>query len=298
MLGLASFVMRGPVQAAIPAALFLLLALFLPPFAWLSGAVVGLVFLRQGVNGGLRVFVSSALLIALVVVLLGGGFIAGLQLVAVFWVPVVILALTLRETVDLGKAFLIAGLCAMLIVLGLYLALGQPELFWEKMIMDQFPLEEFSRQMQIEEDLLQAAIKQVSHMMSGAFVTIMMLGTLASLLIARYWQASLFNPGGFQTEFHELRLGTLPAVLAIGVSAMAALTGLPVFVNTAPIVIAVFFFQGLAVFHGVVKKRGMNKGWLIGIYLLLLFLFPHTMVLLGALGMADNWVDIRERGSE
>lgn len=298
MLGLASFVMRGPVQAAIPAALFLVLALFLPPFAWLSGAVVGLVFLRQGASGGLRVFVSGALLIALVVVGLGGSFVAGLQLVAVFWVPIVILALTLRETVDLGKAFLIAGLGAMLIVLGLYLVMGQPELFWEKMIMDQFPLEEFSRQMQIDADLLQAAIEQVSHMMSGAFVTIMMLGTLTSLLLARYWQASLFNPGGFQTEFHELRLGALPATLAIAVSAMAALTGLPVFINTAPIVIAVFFFQGLAVFHGLVKKRSMNKGWLIGIYLLLLFLFPHTMVLLGALGMADNWIDIRERGSE
>lgn len=298
MLGLASFVMRGPVQAAIPAALFLVLALFLPPFAWLSGAVVGLVFLRQGGSGGLRVLVSAALLVALVVVGLGGSFIAGLQLVAVFWVPVVILSLTLRETVDLGKAFLIAGLCAMLIVLGLYLVMGQPELFWEKMILDQFPLEEFSRQMQIDADLLQTAIEQVSHMMSGAFVTIMMLGTLASLLLARYWQASLFNPGGFQTEFHELRLGALPAILAIGVSAMAALTGLPVFVNTAPIAIAVFFFQGLAVFHGLVKKRSMNKGWLIGIYLLLLFLFPHTMVLLGALGMADNWINIRERGSE
>lgn len=298
MLGLASFVMRGPVQAAIPAALFLVLALFLPPFAWLSGAVVGLVFLRQGGSGGLRVLASGALLVALVVVGLGGSFIAGLQLVAVFWVPVVILSLTLRETVDLGKAFLIAGLCAMLIVLGLYLVMGQPELFWEKMILDQFPLEEFSRQMQIDADLLQTAIEQVSHMMSGAFVTIMMLGTFASLLLARYWQASLFNPGGFQTEFHELRLGALPAILAIGVSAMAALTGLPVFVNTAPIAIAVFFFQGLAVFHGLVKKRSMNKGWLIGIYLLLLFLFPHTMVLLGALGMADNWINIRERGSE
>lgn len=298
MLALASYAMRGPFQAALPATVLLLLALFFPPLAWLSGAVVGLVFLRKGINGGITVFAISAAFTGLFTFWLGGSFIAGLKLVSVFWLPVIVLSLVLRETVDLGKTLLIAGLIAISVVLGMYLLMGDPALFWEQMVLEQFPLDEISQQLELNEADLQAAITQSASMMSGAFVTVMMLGALMSLLIARYWQATLYNPGGFRTEFHDLKLGALPALLAVAVSILAVLLGLPVFKNVAPIAIALFFFQGLAVFHSLVDAKDMSKGWLVGIYILLLFLLPHTMILLGALGMADNWLNIRKRASE
>ncbi|MCB1757021.1 MAG: hypothetical protein KDJ38_15970 [Gammaproteobacteria bacterium] len=297
MLKLATYAMRGPLQAALPATLFLLLTIFIPPVAWLSGAVIGLVFLRKGIAGGVPVFVIAAVLTSAFTFYLSGSFIAGLQLLSVFWIPVVVLALFLRETVDLARTLLLAGLLAMVVVLGMYLLMGDPAAYWEALVLEQFPVEQVSQQFAVEEEVLRSAIAQSSHMMSGAFLTVMMLGTIISLLIARYWQAGLYNPGGFRSEFHGLRFGALPAALAVGVSVLAILLGLPVFVNVAPIAIALFFFQGLAVFHGLVDGRKMNKGWLIGIYGLLFFLFPHTVILLGALGMADNWLNLRKLGS-
>ncbi len=297
MLGLASYAMRGPLQAALLATLFLLLAIVFPPAAWLSGAIVGLVFLRKGHNEGLKVFAFAAVIVGAFTFWLGGSFISGLQLVTVFWLPVIFLSISLRETVDLGKTLLIAGILAIVTVLGMYLLMADPAAFWEKMVLDQFPIDQISQQMQIEDTVLREAIARSSAMMSGAFVTVMMLGTIISLLLGRYWQAALYNPGGFRTEFHSLRLGGLAAVFAISVSVLAVIIGLPVFVNVAPIAIAVFFFQGLAVLHGLVGIRKMSGGWLVGIYVLLLFLFPHTMILLGALGMADNWLNIRKQGT-
>ena len=298
MLALASYAMRGPMQAALPAITLLLLALFLPPLAWLSSAVVGLVFLRKGPNSGAQLFALSAVLAGAFTFWLTGSFLAGLKLVTVFWLPVVILSLVLRETVDLGRSLLVGGLMAILVVLGMYLVMDDPANFWRAMVLEQFPLEDFSQQLQLDRETLETAVAQTANMMSGAFVTVMMLGAMISLLIARFWQAALYNPGGFKSEFHQLRLGALPAMLAIAVSILAITLGLPVFLNVAPIAIALFFFQGLAVFHGLVASRNMSRGWLIGIYVLLIFLLPHTMILLGALGMADNWLDIRKRASE
>ncbi len=61
------------------------------------------------------------------------------------------------------------------------------------------------------------------------------------------------------------------------------------------VVIAVYLFQGLAVAHGVVKRRNAGRGWLIALYVLLFFAFARIAVLVALLGMLDAWVDLRRR---
>ena len=56
--------------------------------------------------------------------------------------------------------------------------------------------------------------------------------------------------------------------------------------------LATMMIQGLAVLHGIVKIRGMSGGWLTGTYLMMIL--PHTSALVGALGIADNWLNIRQ----
>jgi uncharacterized protein YybS (DUF2232 family) len=60
----------------------------------------------------------------------------------------------------------------------------------------------------------------------------------------------------------------------------------------AMVAIFALFVQGLSVCHALVKQRGLSQGWLVGIYLLLLL--PHTVLLLGALGLADNLYQLRQ----
>jgi len=66
-------------------------------------------------------------------------------------------------------------------------------------------------------------------------------------------------------------------------------------VNVAVLVVAVFLFQGIAVAHGIVKQRGMGRGWLLGLYLLLFFVFVQMALLMALIGMLDAWIDIRRR---
>jgi len=120
----------------------------------------------------------------------------------------------------------------------------------------------------------------------------MMMTGLGSVFLARSWQAQLFNPGGFQQEFHKLRLGktvSLGVLVVTGLSLLAEWTFLS---DVVVVLLAAVMIQGLAVLHGIVKIRGMSAGWLTGTYLMMIL--PHTSALVGALGIADNWLNIRQ----
>ena len=114
---------------------------------------------------------------------------------------------------------------------------------------------------------------------------------LGALFLARSWQAGLFNPGGFQKEFHALSLGRNAALVCVLVIVLSVVQNGQLAGAVAFVVIFAFFIQGLAVSHSLVKQRGMHRFWLYGIYVLLFI--PHTMLLLAALGLADNMFRLR-----
>ena len=120
---------------------------------------------------------------------------------------------------------------------------------------------------------------------------IMMTG-LISVFLARSWQAQMFNPGGFQQEFHKLRLGKSVALGVLVVAGLSLLTDWVFLSDVVVVLLATMMIQGLAVLHGIVKIRGMSGGWLTGTYLMMIL--PHTSALVGALGIADNWLNIRQ----
>jgi len=121
---------------------------------------------------------------------------------------------------------------------------------------------------------------------------IMMLITgVTAVFLARAWQAKLFNPGGFQAEFHRLWLGKKVAIAVLVVTALSMVWPASLLTNVVIVSMAVMMFQGIAVVHGLVKIRGMSSGWIVGLYLLLMM--PHTSALVGAMGIADNWLNFR-----
>ncbi len=124
----------------------------------------------------------------------------------------------------------------------------------------------------------------------GLIAYVLAVSSLMSVLVARWWQAILYNPGGFQVEFHNLRLSPLGgatsflAVLycwnqSLDYQYWAMVFALPLTVAAA----------GLA--HGVVKLRQLSGYWLIVFYLALVFVSPLVLVF----AMLDTWTDFRSR---
>ena len=123
-------------------------------------------------------------------------------------------------------------------------------------------------------------------------VSAVLWSTLA-VMLARWWQALLYNPGGFRLEMWQLRLS--PAV-TIGLVAMMLLLSkiggdyrFWAVMCVMPIVIA-----GLALVHGVVGRLGLGRAWLIVFYVALLMLRPLWVALI-LIAIVDSWIDIRRR---
>lgn len=300
MRGLATFVMRGPMQAGLVAAASLVLSLVVPPVLWVGGAAVALYALRKGFSGGATAGGIAAVgTLALLWLSLGQPHV-GLLLALTLWVPVLCAAAVLRATVRLEWSLWVATAFGLVAILLVYVLIDDPADMWYEGLIQALPADRVQAELGIDAADFDAAgwhelLGRIAALMSGFTGAALMVNTLLSIMVARWWQAMLFNPGGFGEEFRELRLGRAAAGVALVVMGAAWLLQSGFVLNLAVLVTAIYLFQGLAVVHGIVKYRQLGRGWLIALYVLLFFAFVQMALFLAVLGILDAWIDIRRR---
>ncbi len=315
MLNLARIADRGPLASGGLAAALLLAAMWMPEvlgvaspglmllasfasmfFLVCSAAVVAFVALRHGEGSALQVVGGCLLLLIVVSAVLYQSAVRVPLFASVFWLPAIIAAVVLTKTVKLDYAVLAVVICGGVAVTGLTLFIGDSTEFWRSQFTDTSAVAVTDGSVaaadSVSEEQREAFIGALARVMTGALGVSVMSFALGALFLARYWQAGLFNHGGFQQEFHGLSLGRNAAIVCAIVIAMAMVQGGQLAGAISMVVIFAFFIQGLAVVHALVKQRGMHRYWLHGIYVLLIL--PHTLLLLAALGLADNLFRLRK----
>lgn len=290
---LASYVMRGPMQAILVTVVTAFLSLLLPPLSYLSGAAVGLVTLHAGVWHGLKVMAGALLATALLSWLILQTPFAGMVFLVVAWLPVWVLAMSLRRTRSLARSVHLATIFGVMAILGFYLGVDDPAAWWRELLLGmlqqaQAPGAELDPQ----------AIDLVVKLMTGVMASALAVSMLGSLLLARWWQALLVNPGGFRQEFHGLRLGkvmSLITVVVFGITLMEGSATAGMALDILILMAGLVMLQGLSMVHGLVAVTKANKGWLIGLYVLLILpmTMAQTMAVLAVAGVVDNWFDFR-----
>lgn len=120
----------------------------------------------------------------------------------------------------------------------------------------------------------------------------------AQLVVAAilgYWWASL---GGLEErigpQFRALRLGRILGVPATLLMAASLFVDVALVQNLFPLVLFAFCFQGLAVTHAWAHAKRWNPALLLVMYLLLVSPLTVVIVLvLGSMGLTDNWINLR-----
>ena len=288
MQALAAFILQGAWQAV----MLLALTALLPVLNLGGGAALALVTLRKGSQEGLLTLLISTCVLLVLAMVLFNSTVPIIALVATFWLPLWILAGVLRYSISLAVTLQAALVLALLCVLGCTLAIGDVT-GWGRQLLERL-LAPLLQQMQLTGEQRSAIEATLAPLLLGLFVGNALLSTLLSLLLGRWWQSLLFHPGGFGAEFRTLRLGRSPAWLALGLFAGIWLWQWPLLANLLPPLLILYVLQGIAVAHGVVNRAKLARGWLVGLYVVLLLL-PQTLLLLGLLGAVDAWVDIRAR---
>jgi len=284
MRALAEFIMRGRMQA-IAVAIFAIATVM---FSWVGAAIVALVTLSRGKSEGLIVAMwvslptlvmawqGNPLPLATIIAGYAGGYALGIT-----------------------RSWSIALLSQVIVSI----ALASLLLLVDNHLIDQL--------IKVQQQMVAASLDQVDEsvrrevqallgnpvFITGALAFSQMLFGVLSLVMARYWQAMLYNPGGFGQEFRQLRLSSslalLLTVLALLTVTQGGAYGIWAMVLAMPLLLA-----GIALVHWWVQLKGWPKQWLILFYLLLLLsivqgLLVVEILVIGAL--VDSFLNVRKR---
>ncbi len=290
MLALAEFVMRRRLHALVLIALFSAL----PLLSWLACALVALVTLRKGHSEGAICLLAGLLPLVAIpqfsdpdpAALMASQLLGNASSIATL-VVVTLASVVLRISVRLDLALIaVVGLVSIvaLAVFGIY---GD----WVEAAVVQLR-EALQSVMQDTEGAANSTQAQAMQMWALQSVPLGVAVTAsASLLLGRWWQSALYNPGGFQAEFHALRLSSVIASLLLALGLLGNL-GETLFIQVlSPVLGLPLLFAGIALTHFAVKHKQMSVGWLWGFYLLL----PLTNKVVLIIGWLDSIFDFRKR---
>ncbi|MGE1154631.1 hypothetical protein [Pseudomonas sp. ICMP 460] len=284
MRALAEFIMRGRVQATLVVAG----CAALPLLYWLGAAAGCLVLLRRGLKDALGVL-ALGLLPALIwwlqfgdprvlLVLLGSSSLALVLRASESWVRTLLVsvALGLVYSVMLGAAFhpQIEALAQEIIKI-LPRALG-----------------DLYQQLSVDERARFASL--IAPVLTGLIAALLQIVSVLSLILGRYWQALLYNPGGFGREFRSIRIPAGLAMLLLACMVVGPNFG-PQMALLAPICSVPLVFAGAALIHGLVARKRLARFWLVGLYVTLLLFMQLIYPLLVVLAIVDSLIDFRGR---
>ncbi len=293
MKALAEFIMQGLPQAVLTTVGFAVLAMVLPPLGIVSTAVVALVALREGATQSVYVVVVSAVVLAVMMLLMRQPPVWGLLAGLVQWVPLLLLGLLLRYTTSWTITLQAALVFCLVAVLMVYLWVPDVPGLWASLL-DKFARPALEKA-GMPAEKINEALQYSTGILTGVFAASLLLTMLLSLMLARAMQAAIFNPGGFSLEFRELRFGVWPAAVSVLLLLVMMVSEATLPGELITVAVVAFFIQGLAVIHGLVAQQGMMRGWLVGVYVLLAVLLTPVILLLAGLGWADAIVDFRRR---
>ncbi|PHS73486.1 MAG: hypothetical protein COB22_01995 [Cycloclasticus sp.] len=297
MKALALFIMKGGRQATIVVATTAILSLLMPPMVVLSTAAVCLVGLREGAADGFRLIIGATVATALIGYVLLGTPLVSLSYLCIMWLPALLVSLVLRETAQLNKALEGLIVLGMLAIAGFYLYIDNPAQLWAEGIREVVVSLSEQQDLPVTQTELQEGLAFWSQYVTGVIVAGTLISLLMSLLLGRWWQGLLFNPGGFDEEFRSLRLLPRDGMLFIVLTGLALLLDGQVselFWNLDIQILLLFLMVGMSVVHVILKNKSGNRFLIFGFYVAVFFV-PHLMLPLVVIGLSDVWMNWRQR---
>jgi len=283
MRSLADFIMRGRVQAT----LVVVACAAMPLLFWLSAAAGCLVYLRRGMKDA-----SGVLLWALLPALVWWYF--GEPRTLMVLLGTLVLAAQLRSSESWNRVLLVSIALGLVYGVVLGVVFQVPIEAMAQQLEKLLPrlLQGFYQQLSVEEQARLAAL--IAPVLTGLIAALLQAVSVLALILGRYWQAVLYNPGGFGREFRAIRIPLWPALMLLACMLVGPNFG-PQIAMLTPLCSVPLVFAGLALMHGLVVRGKLGKFWLVGLYVTLLLFMQLIYPLLVVLAIVDSLIDFRGR---
>jgi hypothetical protein len=271
-----------------------LIATFLLPITQIIGSAILVLLVLS--RGPARAVIVAGLSFAAILVLALVSAVPVSQLIQValtIWLPGIALALLLQRMRSLTLLLQTTVLVAMVVIVGLYVVLGDPAVYWRD-ILEQLTSMWRNAGLEKESEIF-VQLQPYAPQMTGILVAVGWLLHVAALLTGYAAYISLpGKPGGFG-RFSELNFGRVLALVLALTSIVAMISAAVWLQNFAFVLFVIFWLQGLAMLHwlhGIGRLPGVV---LVGVYVLTVFLGPLLVTAVGVMGYTDAWFNYRPR---
>lgn len=293
MRALAKIVMQGPTQAA----LVMAVCTFFPFLSWVAAAASSLVLLRFGVKESVKALILSFPIAVF-------WYISGEPRILVTLLGTQIMAILLRSNFSWNTILLVSALLGVGYSVPLSLNTGFQEildifsssinLIPRNNIEHLFSNSQYSS-IHAEELLFLKNI--IPSIVTSITITSAQITSILSLMIARYWQAALFNTGGFSAEFTKIRI-PLTTALLLPLFLLIGFISPSLMIIVLPCYSVVFFFSGISLVHRASLYKKNSNFWLTGFYINLVLFIPIVYPLIVIIGFTNSLLHFATSRSE
>lgn len=284
---LAEFIMRGRSQALIMA----VLSCGTSYFYWFGAAVIGLVTLRKGMTEG-TIILLWCLIPTVALLIWRSDFMPLATILAT-----TAICTSLRLTMSWRVCLLVLMLCGYVMVMASLVFAGDTltsivELYQQALTGLQKDAAEGNSN---AADLLAVLTKLpvTEKFFAGIFGLILTSSSFVACVLARWWQSILYNPGGFQKEFHRIQMSPAMAI-ALVILAILCIAGGNGMIIWSVIACVPLLVSGISLVHGLMGIRHLKTHWLVVFYVLLFFIHELKLFLV-LLAFIDSFVGFRQR---
>jgi hypothetical protein len=285
-----SWLVARPQNAVIGLAGTLLL-----PFAQIiSGTLMALLVFKHGAAVAAAQGAIATAILAVISLLVSASVSHVLGNALVIWGPVILLVVMMRGWRSLTLTLQVTVIAAMLITLGFYAVLGDPNVFWGEILVR---ISDSFREMGLTQhaDILVQERDLIAPQMT-VLVVITTWSLYAVVLLLGYavYRALPGITSNFGL-FRDLNFGRVLALTMAIASVIAMLTGAVWLQNFAFVIFAMFWLQGLAIVHWLHANKRVPLAVVILVYALIPLLNALLVMGLAVVGYIDAWFGFRRR---
>ncbi len=283
MRSLAEFIMRGRTQAAIVAVIGIPV---------ISPAAVALFFLRYGAKYSLPVFLATLLPVLTLVIFGFTGVFRGMLGVS-YLLTVTLAALMLRWSQSWSLT-LVTVVMSSLVAMLITGVVAEAELQVSLASTQEF-LESFKTDIaENGGDVSQVDLSIGSYwQILGGLASFTAIASVLTLALARWWQAILYNPGGFKKEFLALVLHP-PIAMACTLAMLACYVISDSTAAWAGLFMMPLFISGVALVHWYGNQKGLETPWYVMFYAVLIII-PPLKPFISTVAVLDSFLNLRGR---
>ncbi|WP_230206089.1 hypothetical protein [Coxiella-like endosymbiont of Amblyomma americanum] len=285
------YLLADNVRAAMFALGCALLAFFFP-IGFIVTLILGLVTLQKGYKASLVILAFVLLPAIALVVTQHFSFFYRFNLLLIQCSIVFTFALILRYTASWQLVLEVAAAVGVLLIGMIHIIFPDIRRTWVGLINDYFLTNTWTSTFHLSTYSTEF-VQHLATIATGGFIFFVFFDTIILLILARWWQTTLFSPGTLQLEFTRIRISKASASLLI-IASVGLIWQSNWLTDIYPVLLFPFMIGGLSLLHLLVMNKREMVLLIAIVYIALFLLTFFTTIILAIIGLVDSFYNFRK----